>query len=100
MTRGVWLLCGPRPPPLSRLPAKTPFGGLPALFSPPPQGDPEADILASGIYDLVTGRNSHMPAPGIHLFIGSHTLSSLLFLGYLIAHVVRRRKRLWRSQIR
>ena len=39
-------------------------------------------------------------SPGIHLFIGWHSLSSLLFLGYLIAHVIRRRKRLRRSQIR
>lgn len=59
-----------------------------------------ANVLASGIYDLVTGRNTRVPVPGIHLFIGWHSLSSLLFLGYLIAHVVRRRKRLRRSQIR
>ena len=59
-----------------------------------------ANVLASGIYDLVTGRNTRVPVPGIHLFIGWHSLSSLLFLGYLIAHVIRRRKRLRRSQIR
>ena len=58
------------------------------------------NVLASGIYDLVTGRNTRVPVPGIHLFIGWHSLSSLLFLGYLIAHVIRRRKRLRRSQIR
>jgi len=58
------------------------------------------NVLASGIYDLATGTNTRVPAPGIHLFIGWHSLSSLLFLGYLIAHVIRRRKRLRRSQIR
>lgn len=59
-----------------------------------------ANVLASGIYDLETGTNTRVPIPGIHLFIGWHTLSSVLFLGYLIAHVIRRRKRLRRSQIR
>jgi TRAP-type uncharacterized transport system fused permease subunit len=58
------------------------------------------NVLASGIYDLATGRNTRVPLPGIHLFIGWHSLSSLLFLGYLIAHVIRRRKRLRRSLIR
>lgn len=59
-----------------------------------------ANVLASGIYDWETGQNTRVPLPGIHLFIGWHSLSSLLFLGYLIAHVVRRRKRLRRSRIR
>jgi hypothetical protein len=59
-----------------------------------------ANVLASGIYDLVTGRNTRLPLPGIHLFIGWHSLSSVLFLGYLIVHVIRRRKRLRRSLIR
>ena len=58
------------------------------------------NVLGSGIYDLATGTNTRVPVPGIHLFIGWHSLSSLLFLGYLIAHVIRRRKRLRRSQIR
>ena len=58
------------------------------------------NVLASGIYDLATGRNTRIELPGIHLFIGWHSLSSLLFLGYLIAHVIRRRKRLRRSRIR
>jgi hypothetical protein len=59
-----------------------------------------ANVLASGIYDLATGQNTRVPLPGIHLFIGWHTLSSVLFVGYLIAHVIRRRKRLRRSVIR
>jgi hypothetical protein len=59
-----------------------------------------ANVLASGIYDLATGRNTRVPVPGIQLFIGWHTLSGVLFLGYLIAHVIRRRKRLRRSRIR
>ena len=58
------------------------------------------NVLASGIYDLETGRNTRVPIPGIHLYIGWHSLSSLVFLGYLITHVIRRRKRLRRSQIR
>lgn len=59
-----------------------------------------ANVLASGILDLTTGRNTRIPLPGVRLFIGWHTLSSLLFLGYLITHVIRRRKRLRRSLIR
>ena len=59
-----------------------------------------ANVLASGIYDLTTGRNTRIPLPGLRLFIGWHSLSSLVFLGYLITHVIRRRKRLRRSRIR
>lgn len=59
-----------------------------------------ANVLASGIFDLATGSNTRVPLPGIHLFIGWHSLSSVLFIGYLIAHVIRRRKRLRRSLIR
>ncbi len=58
------------------------------------------NVLASGIYDLAAGRNTRIELPGLRLFIGWHSLSSLLFLGYLIAHVIRRRKRLRRSRIR
>jgi len=58
------------------------------------------NVLASGIFDLVTGTNTRIPLPGLSLFIGWHSLSALLFLGYLIAHVIRRRKRLRRSLIR
>ena len=58
------------------------------------------NVLASGIFDLATGQNARIPLPGLRLFIGWHSLSSLLFLGYLIAHVIRRRKRLRRSLIR
>ncbi len=58
------------------------------------------NVLASGFYDLVTRRNTRLPLPGIRLYIGWHSLSSVLFLGYLIVHVIRRRKRLRRSLIR
>jgi hypothetical protein len=58
------------------------------------------NVLASGIFDSATGRNTRIALPGLRLFIGWHSLSSLLFLGYLIAHVIRRRKRLRRSLIR
>lgn len=59
-----------------------------------------ANVLASGIYNLATGGNARVPLPGIHLFIGWHALSSVLFVGYLITHVIRRRRRLRRSRIR
>ena len=59
-----------------------------------------ANVVASGIFDLATGQNTRIELPGIRLFIGWHSLSSLLFLGYLITHVIRRRKRLRRSLIR
>lgn len=59
-----------------------------------------ANVLASGTYDLATGQNTRMPLPGIHLFIGWHALSGVLFLAYLITHVIRRRRRLRRSRIR
>lgn len=59
-----------------------------------------ASVLASGIYDLAAGQNTRIPLPGIHLFIGWHSLSSVIFLGYLIAHVIRRRRRLRHSRIR
>lgn len=58
------------------------------------------NVLASGIYNLATGQNARVPLPGIHLFIGWHALSSVLFVGYLITHVLRRRRRLRRSRIR
>jgi len=57
-------------------------------------------FLGLVIAHLAAGRNTRIELPGLRLFIGWHSLSSLLFLGYLIAHVVRRRKRLRRSRIR
>ena len=59
-----------------------------------------ANVLASGIYNLATGSNARVPLPGIQLFIGWHALSSVIFVGYLITHVIRRRRRLRRSRIR
>jgi hypothetical protein len=59
-----------------------------------------ANVLASGILDLATGRDNRIPLPGLRHFIGWHSLSSLLFLAYLITHVIRRRKLLRRSLIR
>jgi hypothetical protein len=58
-----------------------------------------ANVLASGIFDLATGQNPGIELPGTG-FIGWHSLSALLFLGHLITHVIRRRKRLRRSLIR
>jgi hypothetical protein len=58
------------------------------------------NVLASGIWDFASGRNNRIPLPGLRNFIGWHPLSSVLLLLYLIAHVIRRRKRLRRSIIR
>jgi hypothetical protein len=58
------------------------------------------NVLASGIWDLASGRNNRIPLPGLRHFIGWHPLSSVLLLLYLIAHVIRRRARLRRSLIR
>lgn len=57
------------------------------------------NVLASGIWDFASGRNNRIPLPGLRHFIGWHSLSSVLLLLYLIAHVIRRRKRLRRSLI-
>jgi hypothetical protein len=57
-------------------------------------------VLVSGIWDLTSGRNIGIHLPGNGLYLGWHTLSSLLLLLYLIVHVIRRRKRLRRSHIR
>jgi hypothetical protein len=58
------------------------------------------NVLASGIWDFASGRNNRIPLPGLRDFIGWHSLSSVLLLLYLIAHVIRRRARLRRSLIR
>jgi hypothetical protein len=62
------------------------------------------NVLFSGVVDYVDKRNTPFPLRAItglpiH-FIGWHGLSSVLLLCYLVAHVLRRRTRLRRSQIR
>ena len=60
-----------------------------------------ANVVASGVLDLVYGRNYMLPLPGLpHGGISWHGVSSLLFAGYLVTHVIRRRKRLRKSVIR
>ena len=62
------------------------------------------NVLVSGVVDYIDGRNTPFPLRAltglpIH-FIGWHGLSSVILLCYLVAHILRRRTRLRRSQIR
>lgn len=71
--RSVRPVCALRAHPLSRLPAKTTFGGLPPPFptSPPPQGDPEGEVgnspgkSSAGRRDNGAGETppGHQPTP-------------------------------------
>jgi hypothetical protein len=54
------------------------------------------NVLVSGSFDLVTGNKTPLPV----VSISWHVLSSLLLLGYLIVHIVRRRSRLAHSHVR
>ena len=62
------------------------------------------NVLVSGVVDYVTQRNMPFPLRAITglpiQFISWHGLSSVILLCYLVAHVLRRRTRLRRSQIR
>ena len=74
--RGVRPVCALRAHPLSRLPAKTPSGGLPPLFptSPPPQGDPEGEVGNSPGKRRQAGqreRGETTRAPGPHRTVPS-----------------------------
>lgn len=57
------------------------------------------NVVASGIIDWITGRNEPLPLPG-RLFLSWHGASAVLFTGYLVVHVLRRRQRLRSSRIR
>jgi hypothetical protein len=54
------------------------------------------NVLVSGSVDLATGNKTPLPV----LSISWHVLSSVLLLGYLIAHIVRRRSRFSHSHVR
>jgi hypothetical protein len=62
------------------------------------------NVLVSGVVDWASGRNTPFPLrelTGLPIhFIGWHGLSSVVLLCYLLVHVLRRRTRLRRSQIR
>lgn len=58
-----------------------------------------ASVLASGIWDLADGIKHEIPWPP-NVYLGYHTLASLLLLCYLIVHVLRRWRRFRRSTIR
>ncbi len=54
------------------------------------------NVLVSGSFDLATGNKTPLPV----ISISWHVLSSVLLLGYLIAHGVRRRARFSHSHVR
>ncbi len=56
------------------------------------------NVLVSGVVDWHRGEPTSLPFP--KPFSRWHLVSGLLLLLYLVAHVWRRRKRLWRSTIR
>jgi hypothetical protein len=56
------------------------------------------NVVVSGILDW--GRGSPLPLPLPRPFDRWHLTSSVVLVVYLIVHVWRRRKRLWRSKIR
>lgn len=62
------------------------------------------NVLVSGVVDYVDKRNTPFPLralTGLPIqFIGWHGLSSVILLCYLVVHILRRRTRLRRSQIR
>jgi hypothetical protein len=61
------------------------------------------NVLVSGIVDLVSGSNVSLPLQGTGLpdqLMRWHSLSSVLLLGYLVVHLVRRKGRLVHSQVR
>jgi hypothetical protein len=57
-----------------------------------------ANVIVSGVLDVATGRTAMIPLAGGG--VNWHGLSSLVFLGYLLTHVIRRRRRLRKSVIR
>ncbi len=58
------------------------------------------NVIVSGVLDVVTGRTHMIPLPGGHAGLNWHGLSSLVFPGYLVTHVIRRRQRFRKSVIR
>lgn len=61
------------------------------------------NVLASGLVDWLRGEKTSLPLQDLGLpgrFVSWHAVSAVVLLAYLIAHVVRRRRRLWTSSIR
>jgi hypothetical protein len=56
------------------------------------------NVLVSGSIDLYTGNKTRVPIPEVGM--SWHVLSSLLLLGYLIVHILRRRARFSHSHVR
>ncbi len=57
-----------------------------------------ANVIVSGVLDVAAGRAFMIPLAGGG--VNWHGLSSLVFLGYLVTHVIRRRRRMRKSVIR
>jgi len=58
------------------------------------------NAMVSGIVDFVLGHVVHLPIPGPFILQKWHAISALVLVGYVITHVVRRRRRLRTSHIR
>ncbi len=59
-----------------------------------------ANVLVSGIIDWQRGTPTMLPGPLPTPLHRWHLLSAIVLVVYLVVHVARRRKRLWRSTIR
>jgi hypothetical protein len=59
-----------------------------------------ANVLISGIVDWQRGTPTMLPGPLPTPLHRWHLLSAIVLVIYLVVHVARRRKRLWRSTIR
>ncbi len=57
------------------------------------------NAMISGIGDYVAGHQIYLPIPGPYIIQRWHAMGVLVLTVYLIIHVTRRRKRLWRSRI-
>lgn len=57
------------------------------------------NVMASGSADYVVGHQVYLPIPGPYLLQRWHAMGVIVLTIYVIVHVVRRRKRLWRSRI-
>ncbi len=57
------------------------------------------NVMVSGLGDYVVEHTIFLPIPGPYVLQKWHAMSALILLIYVVTHVVRRRRRLWRSRI-
>ena len=57
------------------------------------------NVMVSGSADYVVGHQIYLPIPGPYLLQRWHAMGVVVLTIYVVVHVVRRRKRLWRSRI-